>query len=274
MEKHSNHLSQQEPGAGSAKRHIRLSVVLPVRNEGVNLKILIKIMEAVFESQHEILVVYDFPEDDSIPVVSSIQPNYPNVRLIHNTYGPGVVRAISAGVDAAEGDYVLIFAADEIGPVLAVEDMLALMDEGCDLVSVTRYAYGGRRLGGSLIGCLLSRFANGLFVVIAKAAFTDSTTGMKMFRREVFKKMNLEARPVGWAVAFEMSIKAQLAGLIIGEVPTISIDRLYGGKSTFRLGSWTVEYLRWFLWGAVRLRRACKGKRPVARVRVPMTTAG
>jgi hypothetical protein len=75
-----------------------------------------------------------------------------------------------------------------------------------------------------------------------------------MFRRSVFDLLNLEAKPVGWAVAFEMAIKAEVAGLRLGEVPVISIDRLYGGTSTFRLGPWIREYSRWFLWGMRRLR--------------------
>jgi hypothetical protein len=62
-------------------------------------------------------------------------------------------------------------------------------------------------------------------------------------------------------VVFEMAIKAELAGLTLGEVPIVSIDRLYGGRSTFRLGPWFVEYLRWFLWGLRRLRsRAPRGR--------------
>ena len=75
-----------------------------------------------------------------------------------------------------------------------------------------------------------------------------------MFRRQVFNRLNLEAKPVGWAVAFEMAIKAELAGLRLGEVPIISIDRLYGGTSTFRVWPWVREYTRWFAWGMKRLR--------------------
>jgi hypothetical protein len=112
-----------------------------------------------------------------------------------------------------------------------------------------------------------------LFGWFALSAMTDCTTGMKMFRRDVFETLNLTAKPVGWAVAFEMSIKAQLAGLKLGEVPTISIDRLYGGESTFRLGPWFVEYLRWFIWGARRLRRISRSKRPEVSVKIPEATA-
>jgi len=238
--------------------NVTVSILMPVRNEGINLRIMLKILRASLEVDHEVLVICDDPADESIPIVLEMQREYTNLRLIQNRLGSGVTNAIRAGFEAATGEYVLIFAADEVGPVLAIEDMLALMREGVDFVSCTRYAHGGRRLGGSPVGRVLSRVANRLFRTIGGCALTDATTGIKMMRREVFEQLNLNARPIGWAVAFEMSIKAQLAGLRLGEVPIISIDRLYGGESTFRLNSWTVEYLRWFWWGAIRLRKASK----------------
>jgi hypothetical protein len=193
----------------------------------------------------------------------------PNLRLVYNDLGRGVTNALRAGVAAAEGEYILIFAADEVGPVLGIDDMLGLMDEGCDFISCTRYAHGGRRLGGSLIGGILSRLANRLFHLLCGSVLTDSTTGIKMFRKPIFEELALESKPVGWVVAFEMAIKAQLAGLRLGEVPIVSIDRLYGGKSTFRLGPWFVEYLRWFLWGLVRMRAQGGRRTRTVRVREP-----
>jgi glycosyltransferase involved in cell wall biosynthesis len=248
-------------------RAVTLSILLPVRNEGINLRIMVKLLKAVVEVPHELLIVYDFPEDDSIPVIRDMEREWANLRLVHNQRGRGVVNAIQSGVEAAVGDYVLLFAADEVGPLLAIEDMLALMQAGCDLVSCSRYAHGGRRLGGSLIGGVLSRFANRLFHRMAGCVLSDATTGIKLFRRSLFPTLHLEAKPVGWAVTFEMAMKAQLAGWKLGEVPVISIDRLYGGKSTFHLGPWTVDYLRWFIWGCRNLRRVPKCDRPVVRVR-------
>lgn len=243
---------------------MEISILMPVRNEGINLKIMLQILRAVLESDHEVLVVCDDPGDTSIPVVQEMQQDYPNLRLVLNQYGRGVTNAIRAGVDAARGEYILIFAADEVGPVLAIEDMLKLLREGVDFVSCTRYAHGGRRLGGSLIGQILSRIANRLFRTLSGCILTDATTGIKMMKRSVYYQLALEARPVGWAVAFEMSMKAQIAGLRLGEVPIISVDRLYGGESTFRVGPWTIEYLRWFLWGVRQLRgNTGKKQRPV-----------
>jgi hypothetical protein len=111
-----------------------------------------------------------------------------------------------------------------------------------------------------------------MFRALTHCQLTDATTGIKMFTRRVFDQLHLEAKPVGWAVAFEMSIKAQLAGLRLGEVPIVSIDRLYGGKSTFRVGPWTVEYFRWFVWGLRELRRH-RHETSDVQVRVPSATA-
>jgi dolichol-phosphate mannosyltransferase len=249
-----------------------LTIVMPARNEGLNMRIMLKILGAVVDVPHEVLVVVDREDDATVPVVESISPAYARLAVVHNTRGAGVLNALRAGVSAAKGKYILIFAADEVGPVLAIDDMIALMDEGCEFVSCTRYAHGGRRLGGSLVGGLLSRAANRLFRRFSGSQLTDATTGIKMFTRDVFDRLHLEARPVGWAVAFEMAIKAQLAGCRLGEVPIVSIDRLYGGKSTFRLGPWTIEYFRWFLWGLKEL-RASRRRGAEVLVRIPAATA-
>jgi dolichol-phosphate mannosyltransferase len=252
---------------------IVVTILIPVKNEGLNLTIMLKILRAVVDVPHEVLVVFDREGDDSLVVVDEMSPSYPTMRAVHNTRGAGILNALRTGIERARGKYVLIFAADEVGPVLAIDDMIALMEQGCDFVSCTRYAHGGRRLGGSFIGGLLSRLANWMFCRLSGFRLTDATTGIKMFKPALFEELHLEARPVGWAVAFEMGIKAQLAGLKLGEVPIVSIDRLYGGKSTFALGSWTAEYLRWFLWGLRQSRRSMQSvSRPVM-VRIPSATA-
>ena len=139
-----------------------LTILIPVRNEGVNLRIMLKMLRVIVEVPYEVLIVHDSSDDDSLEVVSEISSDQ-TVRAVHNTRGRGVVNALRTGVAAARGRYVLIFAADEVGPVLAIEDMLALMERGCEFVSCTRYAHGGRRLGGSFVGGVMSRAANRLF---------------------------------------------------------------------------------------------------------------
>ncbi len=249
---------------------IKLSILIPVRNEGVNIGIMLKILRAVINFPHEILVIYDFPEDDTVPAVKVMQDSFHNVKLVFNSFGKGAINAVRSGVKISQGEYILIFAADEVGPVLAIEDMISLLDEGCDIVSCTRYAYGGRRLGGSVIQGFLSQLANKLFSIVACCALSDATTGIKMFKRRVFDQIVLESKPTGWAFIFELAIKSQQAGMKLGEVPIISIDRLYGGESSFALGPWVKEYMRWFIWGMKHLPRS---KKASIQVRIPKTTA-
>jgi glycosyltransferase involved in cell wall biosynthesis len=91
-----------------------LSILLPVRNEGINLRIMLKILRAVVDLPHEVLVVYDSAADESIPVIDDVRKNYPELRGVQNTLGNGVVNAIRCGVASSQGDVILIFAADRI----------------------------------------------------------------------------------------------------------------------------------------------------------------
>jgi len=245
---------------------ILLTVLLPVRNETMNLRVMLRILRAVLDMPHEVIVIFDSEADTSIAVVEEARRTYPQARPLLNKLGRGVAGAITAGVEAAGGERILIFAADEVGPVLAIEDMMKLMDDGAEFVSVTRYAHGGRRLGGSIIGQILSRTANGMLGAVSGMGLTDATTGIKLFRRNDFKRLTEGTSAVGWSIAFEMAINAQLLGFKLGEVPTISIDRLFGGKSSFQLVPWVLGYFGYF---ATALRKLPRAGKPSVQIRIP-----
>jgi len=256
-------MTDRDPGT---EAELALSVVMPVRNDAPSVNVMTRILSVMIEVPCEIIVVYDDPKDTSAPVVKRLQPQYSSLRGVVNYRGPGVLNAITAGIEAARGRYILIYAADEIGPVLAIEPMLRLMQRGCDLVSATRYAGGGKRYGGSLLGHVLSYIVNLLFRLLTVTALSDCTTGMKMFRREIFHRLELSGAGSGWSFAFEMAIKAQLLDLKLGEVSIVSIDRLFGGQSTFRPLPWILSYSRWFLYG---MRKLPPWRRPRPRLAFP-----
>ena len=47
--------------------------------------------------------------------------------------------------------------------------------------------------------------------------------------------------------------KTLVNGFKIDEYPLKSVDRLFGGKSTFLLSSWTKGYLKWFFYGIKKI---------------------
>ena len=122
-----------------------------------------------------------------------------------------------------------------------------------DFVSGTRYSKGGARLGGSIIGSFLSRLSNFTFNKLTKSQLTDITTGIKMMKKQVWNSIEFNSKPIGWAFAFELSIKVIIANHKVSEIPFKSVDRLFGGKSTFKVGAWTLEYLKWFFYGILKL---------------------
>src|SRR3990167_10431937 len=231
---------------------------------------MLKILEAVINVPHEVLIIYDDPKDKTVPVLKKIALKSTDIKPVFNPYGKGIINAIRAGADIAEGEYILILAVDDVGPTLAIDDMVKLMDDGCELVSCTRYKHGGRRLGGSVVEAVISKAGNKVFNLLCGSSFSDSTTGFKMFRKSLLDKITLESKPIGWAVVFELAVKAQAAGSKLGEVPIISIDRLYGGKSSFILSAWIWEYLRWFFYGIAHF-RALRSNRKVM-IRIPKAT--
>ena len=46
---------------GTEQQKLKLSILIPVRNEGVNIRIMLKILKAVVSVTHEALIVYDDP---------------------------------------------------------------------------------------------------------------------------------------------------------------------------------------------------------------------
>jgi len=230
-----------------------LSVLIPVRNEPEGITIIVKVLKALIEVPHELLIITDNQKDSTIPFIQFLCRQFPNVKHIENTNKRGVLNAIKAGVSASQGEYIMIYAADEVGPVLAISQMLQLMNRGCDLVSGTRYAKGGKRYGGSRIGHFLSRVANRLFGLMTSTELSDCTTGLKMFRADIFPKFSFVSAGTGWSFAFDMSIEAQVLRLKIGEVPIVSIDRLFGGKSSMKLMPWICAYFKCFIRGMKEL---------------------
>src|SRR6185437_3664276 len=137
-----------------------LSVVIPVYNEGENV---VPTLRGVVESTKirplEVLVVHDFDEDTTVPVVKRIQAEMPEVRLYKNTLGRGVLNAMKSGLRAARAPYVLITMGDGSDDPRDIDPMYVLARAGADVVAGSRYMRGGKQVGGPLLKRTMSRTA-------------------------------------------------------------------------------------------------------------------
>tara|TARA_B110000259_G_C13982617_1_gene389201 strand:+ start:527 stop:1258 length:732 start_codon:yes stop_codon:yes gene_type:complete len=229
-------------------QHKDLSILLPVFNEGESVELMINILILYLKINIEIIVIYDHDQDSTIGPINILKKKYGNIKLIKNEK-EGAKNAFLTGLKHANSDIILLTVVDEIFPILSYLKMYELIrNENYDLVSATRYSKGGLRLGGSILGHILSKFSNLGFNKIISFPLTDATTGIKMMKLKSIKSIILEAE-TGWSFALELSIKFYLKDFKITEVPIKSIDRIFGGKSTFKLIPWIKRYNLIIFWG-------------------------
>ena len=102
----------------------KLSIILPVHNEKESLEIMIRLLNSTLNFEHEIIVIYDNENDNSIEVANKLKKNIPNFKMIKNKIGKGVKNAIQEGVNNAKYEIILITAVDEIFPIIAIDEMI------------------------------------------------------------------------------------------------------------------------------------------------------
>jgi glycosyltransferase involved in cell wall biosynthesis len=231
----------------------RYSLVVPVYNEGKNIAAYCRALrDASVPPGYELLVCHDFPEDDTLPALerlpSSEKPAV--VRPILNTLGPGVRYAIEAGMRAAQAPVVVVSMADLSDDFSRLEEMVARVEAGADVVCASRYMPGGRQIGGPPLKSFLSRAAGVSLHALSGLPTRDPTNSFKAYRREFLRRTAIES-PAGFALAIELTVKAHFGGGRVEEVPATWRDRTEGA-SRFRLFSWLPHYLRWYVWALRR----------------------
>ena len=226
---------------------------MPVYNESENIGPVLRRFTEAVRTPHEILVVYDFDEDTTLPVVRALEPELPQVRLHRNTRGRGVLNAMRAGIDAARGRHVLITMADGSDDPADVDRMVELAEAGAAVVAASRYVRGGRQIGGPRLKGLMSRAAGLTLHWFGRLPIHDPTSNFKLYSTRFLRSVKIESR-AGFELALELSVKAAVGGERMAEVPTTWRDRT-AGESRFNLRAWLPHYLRWYLY-LFRLRGA------------------
>ncbi len=138
-------------------RSPELSVVLPCHNERGVLPALVERLSAVLPRtvrDHEIIFVDDGSTDGTSDLLDTLCAREPRVRVLHLSRNFGQQAALSAGLEAASGDAVVLMDADLQDPPELIETFVGRWREGYQVV----YAVRRRRKEG-----ILKRTAYALF---------------------------------------------------------------------------------------------------------------
>jgi glycosyltransferase involved in cell wall biosynthesis len=232
-----------------------VSIVVPAYNEG---EAITDFLDRLFEgvsTPSEVLVVYDTPDDTTLPYLEKYARGEPRLVPLHNTYGRGPARALRYGFDHANADVIVVTMADGSDDPQQVDALVRLVRRGVVVAAASRYAKGGQQVGGPLVKSTLSRVAGLSLYWLARVGTRDATNSFKAYDRDFVRSVGIES-DAGFEVGLELVAKARRRRLPVAELPTIWLDRQIG-HSNFHVMAWLPRYLRWY-WHAF-------GKEPAER---------
>ncbi|MBN2117679.1 MAG: glycosyltransferase family 2 protein [Anaerolineales bacterium] len=200
-----------------------LSLIIPVFNEAKNLPILYEDIQAALESIQciwEVIFVDDGSQDNSFEVLESLVEKDPeHVRVIAFRRNFGQTAAITAGIDHAHGEIIVLLDADLQNDPADIPMLLAKLDEGYDLVSGWRKDRKDNRLTRTLP----SNIANGLISWVTGVYLHDYGCSLKAYRREALEGFRLYGEMHRFIPVFAHSVGAKIT-----EVPVHHHERKFG----------------------------------------------
>jgi glycosyltransferase involved in cell wall biosynthesis len=186
-----------------------LSVVVPLYNEEENVTLLTqKIHESLAGYTYQIIYVDDFSTDSTKKVVKDLKDDKIHLIELKKNYGQSL--ALAAGLDYAEGEYIITMDGDLQNDPSDIPQMLSYaIDEEYDVVTGIR-----QKRKDSLVKKIPSKIANFLVRRVTKLDIKDNGCALKVFTKDIAKDLNL----YGEMHRF-ITLLAHLEGAQIKQVP-------------------------------------------------------
>jgi hypothetical protein len=205
-----------QPGARVAEPPVELSIVMPCLNEARTIGVCVRKAQeslARLGIAGEVVVADNGSSDGSQTIAEELGARV--VPVAERGYGA----ALSAGIAAARGTWVIMGDADDSYDFSSLEPFVERLRDGCDVVNGNRFK-GGIRPGAMPL--LHRRLGNPVLSFIGRRLYGtpcgDIYCGLRGFRRD--KIIDLDIRSSGMEYAIEMLVKATMQGLRVAEVPT------------------------------------------------------
>ena len=225
---------------------MKLSIIIPANKEAENIKTNLLNLKEVIKGDYEVIVIDDYSADETYRIVEEMLYNFPQLRLLKNSYKRGFGNALKTGINAAQGKVIIPVMADFSDELEIIPQMYIKILEGCDIVCASRYIKGGSRQGGPILKAFLSRYGSWLIHKITKIPTTDLANSFKAYRKSVLE--NLLIKSNGFEISMEIVLKAYLKGYKIAEIPTRWRERTTG-QSHFAILRDGIKFVKWFIFG-------------------------
>src|ERR1700676_3442504 len=197
----------------------QIDLIIPVYNEGANILATLGALAREVRTPTRVLICYDIEEDDTLPAIHQNPDVYPglDIAFVRNPVR-GAHGAVMAGFAASTAPIIVVYPADDDFNGGIIDNMAALVRDGCDVVCASRFLPGGTMQGCPWVKAVLVRTAAFTLHQIALLPTKDPTSGFRMFSRRVIERIEVESDQ-GFCYSIELLVKAHRLGWRIGEVP-------------------------------------------------------
>ena len=163
---------------------MEISVIIPTYNEEANVNMLHDRLRKVLEqitSDYEIIFVNDGSHDKTIVLIKELASQFPKVKFIDFSRNFGHQVAVTAGLDKANGDAVVIIDADLQDPPELIIEMHKKWKEGYEVV----YAKRKTRKGESLFKLWTAKLFYWLLSKITSISIPVDTGDFRIIDRKI-----------------------------------------------------------------------------------------
>jgi len=212
-------------------------IVVPTYNERDNVRGIAERLLAALPGT-ELLFVDDNSPDGTGGVLDELAAEQPRVHVMHRAgkLGLGTAYIEGFGWGLARGfDYLFEMDADGSHDPKYLPQMLALAEDGADVVVGSRYVPGGGTENWGTFRKLLSR-GGGLYArTVLGVELRDVTAGFIAWRRAALEAIDLSTiTSNGYSFQIEMKYRAIQKNLRVVETPIVFVDRRVGQSKMSR----------------------------------------
>jgi dolichyl-phosphate beta-glucosyltransferase len=202
----------------------------------------------------EILIVDDGSSDRTAAMLRAAGEEHPRLKpVLEFDRNRGKGAAFAAGVERAQGDYVLLCDVDLSTPLGELHKLTVAIREGADIAIGSRAVAGAVVERGPVHRKLLGETFNGAVRLLTGLRLRDTQNGFKLFPTAAAKRLLAGQTCPGFAFDVELLMRADRAGLKIAEVPILY---LHDSRSSVRVGSAGAKMLKDVAGLSYRLRRS------------------
>jgi dolichol-phosphate mannosyltransferase len=170
-----------------ARRLGLLSVVAPVYDEEAGLEAFYsRVCTALRAIPFELVLVDDGSRDSSPQILERLADSDPRVCVVFLSRNFGHQTALSAGLDHARGDAVVMIDADLQDPPELIPEMVDYWQRGCDVV----YAVRRERAGESAFKLKTAKWFYSLFGALAQVQLQHNSGDFRLLDRRALDALN------------------------------------------------------------------------------------